>query len=96
MLAASNAQPEFKTPIWDYLGFLVDDQRIADGKARMASTTRSCAGPRRAMALNRYVIAAVWGVESDFGKDAGGYFLPHARRPWSAPATGGRPIGRAS
>ena len=33
VLDALDSQPEFKTPIWDYLAGLVDDQRIADGKA---------------------------------------------------------------
>src|SRR5690606_34820699 len=30
-----NAQPEFTTPIWDYLAGLVDDERVADGKAML-------------------------------------------------------------
>src|SRR6186713_2396723 len=29
-------QPEFTTPIWDYLAALVDEQRITDGKAKLA------------------------------------------------------------
>src|SRR6202453_1650324 len=29
-------QPEFKTPVWDYVDGLVDDDRVADGKAAMA------------------------------------------------------------
>ena len=28
-------QPEFRTPIWDYLAALVDDERIADGRAML-------------------------------------------------------------
>jgi membrane-bound lytic murein transglycosylase B len=28
VLRLSKVQPEFKTPIWDYLGFLVDEQRV--------------------------------------------------------------------
>jgi membrane-bound lytic murein transglycosylase B len=35
VLRLSEVQPEFKTPIWDYLGFLVDEQRVADGRAMM-------------------------------------------------------------
>ena len=35
VLALAQIQPEFKMPIWDYLGFLVDQQRIDDGRARM-------------------------------------------------------------
>ena len=36
----SKAQPEFKTPIWDYIAFLVDDQRIADGKRMLRQYDR--------------------------------------------------------
>ena len=36
-------QPEFKTPIWDYVDGLVDDDRVADGKAAMARQARALA-----------------------------------------------------
>ena len=36
VLAMSQVQPEFKTPIWDYLAGLVDDERVRDGQAMMA------------------------------------------------------------
>jgi membrane-bound lytic murein transglycosylase B len=35
VLRLAGSQPEFKTPIWDYLGFLVDDPRIIDGQRMM-------------------------------------------------------------
>ena len=28
-------QPEFKTPIWDYLAGLVDEERVSDGRAML-------------------------------------------------------------
>jgi lytic murein transglycosylase len=64
-------QPEFKTPIWDYLAGLVDDERVADGKARMAEYASALATAEQRYGVNRYVIAAVWGVESDFGNSMG-------------------------
>src|SRR5687768_544216 len=33
VLDALDRQPEFTTPIWDYLAGLVDEQRVADGRA---------------------------------------------------------------
>ena len=36
VLEFENYQPEFKTPIWDYMAALVDDERVADGKKAMA------------------------------------------------------------
>ena len=31
----SEAQPEFVTPIWDYLATLVDDQKVTEGRAML-------------------------------------------------------------
>lgn len=78
ILRFSEAQPEFKTPIWDYLGFLVDEQRVADGKAMMQKHDSVLRAAERQYGVDRHVIAAVWGVESDFGREAGSNYLPHA------------------
>ncbi|MET0892901.1 MAG: lytic murein transglycosylase, partial [Pseudoxanthomonas sp.] len=32
-----DAQPEFTTPIWDYLAALVDEQRITDGQTMLTT-----------------------------------------------------------
>lgn len=74
----SRSQPEFKTPIWDYLGFLVDEQRVIDGQAMMRKYDRVLRAAEQQFGVSRFVIAAVWGVESDYGRDAGDSFLPHA------------------
>ena len=78
VLRLSEAQPEFKTPIWDYLAFLVDEQRVADGRAMMARHDAVLRAAERDFGVDRHVIAAVWGVESDYGREAGNHFLPHA------------------
>ena len=41
-------QPEFTTPVWDYLAGLVDDERIADGKAKLREYSAALS---RAMSL---------------------------------------------
>jgi lytic murein transglycosylase len=64
-------QPEFKTPIWDYMAGLVDDERVADGKEGMRKYADAFATAEQRYGVSRYVIAAVWGVESDFGKSMG-------------------------
>ncbi|MBM6593861.1 lytic murein transglycosylase [Microvirga pudoricolor] len=71
ILELMNAQPEFKTEIWDYLAALVDDQRVIDGKAAMSQWGRALANAEARYGVDRYVIAGVWGVESDFGKNFG-------------------------
>ena len=71
VLRLSEVQPEFKTPIWDYLGFLVDEQRVADGRAMMRQYDQVLRAAERRFGVDRHVIAAVWGVETDFGREAG-------------------------
>ncbi len=64
-------QPEFKTPIWDYMAGLVDDERVADGKAAMAQNAKALALAEQRFGVSRYVLAALWGVELDFGREMG-------------------------
>ena len=78
VMRLSQAQPEFKTPIWDYFGFLIDEERVSDGRAMMRRYDRVLRAAERQYGVDRHVIAAVWGVETDYGQDAGDNFLPHA------------------
>lgn len=74
----SRSQPEFRTRIWDYMAFLVDPARIADGKANMARHASTLAAVENKYGVDRYIIAALWGIESDYGQIRGEFFLPHA------------------
>jgi lytic murein transglycosylase len=65
-------QPEFKTPIWDYMAGLVDDERVDDGKAAMAREAGALAKAEARFGVSKYVLAAIWGVESNFGENTGG------------------------
>jgi len=71
VLDFQKSQPEFKTPIWDYMAGLVDDERVADGKAAMAKNARALAYAEQTYGVSRYMLAAIWGVESNFGSDMG-------------------------
>ena len=64
-------QPEFKTPIWDYVDGLVDEERVADGKAAMAANAHALARAEETYGVSRYMLAAIWGVESNFGAEMG-------------------------
>ncbi len=72
VLELETSQPEFKTPIWDYLAVLVDDERVRDGKAAIAAKAKALALAERRFGVDKYVVAAIWGVESDFGREMGG------------------------
>ena len=71
VIAARDNQPEFKTPIWDYLAALVDDQRIADAEERMAQWLPALESVEKRFGVDRHTVVAVWGVESDFGRIMG-------------------------
>jgi len=74
----SRSQPEYKTPIWDYMSFLVDGERIKTGRAMMKKHDRTLRAVEKAYGVDRYVIAALWGVESNYGAEQGDFFIPHA------------------
>jgi len=66
------AQPEFTTPIWDYMAGLVDDERVRDGQARFTQYRQAALAAQHRYGVDAAAIVAVWGVESDFGKSFGG------------------------
>ncbi len=72
VLDAMDRQPEFVTPIWDYLATLADEQRVADGRARLAEWNAVLGDVERQYGVDRHTVVAVWGVESDYGKTLGG------------------------
>ena len=78
VLELADNQPEFKTPIWDYLATLTDDEKLADGRAAMSKYASALASAEQRFGVDKYAIAAVWGVESDFGKATGKWYLPQA------------------
>jgi lytic murein transglycosylase len=74
----SSSQPEYETPVWDYMAFLVDEQRIKDGEALLKQHAKTLAAVEKAYGVDRQVVVAVWGIESDFGKSKGDFYTPHA------------------
>ncbi len=78
VIEAMDAQPEFKTPIWDYLASLVDNQKVSEGRANMQRYASVLAAAEQRFGVDRHTVAAVWGVESDFGNFAGKWSLPQS------------------
>lgn len=67
VLKSYDYQPEFRTPIWDYIAGLVDDERVADGRSKLAQFNDVLARAEQEYGVDRHAIVAVWGVESNFG-----------------------------
>ncbi|MFZ9678700.1 MAG: lytic murein transglycosylase [Quisquiliibacterium sp.] len=64
-------QPEFKLPIWDYLAALVDDERVAEGRAMLARWRDTLGKVESEYGVDAATVVAVWGVESNYGKSFG-------------------------
>ncbi len=64
-------QPEFKLPIWDYLAALVDDERVAEGRAMLARWRDTLGKIESEYGVDAATVVAVWGVESNYGKSFG-------------------------
>lgn len=73
-----NYQPEFSTPIWDYLAGLVDDERVAEGQAQLKRHADTLARVQQRYGVDPATVVAVWGVESNFGQSFGKYPLVQA------------------
>ncbi len=56
-------QPEFSTPIWDYITGLVDDERVRDGKQRFAEYRQAALAAQHRFGVDAAAVVAVWGVE---------------------------------
>jgi len=74
----SRTQPEYRLAIWDYMAFLVDEARLVDGAKMMRTHDKTLRSVERAYGVNRFILAALWGIESNYGREKGDFFLPHA------------------
>ena len=66
-----DVQPEFTKSIWDYLDILVNEDRIQNGRAILARYRSIFDAVEKAYGVDRYVIAAIWGIESNYGTQIG-------------------------
>lgn len=66
-----DAQPEFTKSIWDYLDILVNDTRLAKGRETLARYKAQFDATEKAYGVDRYVIAAIWGIESNYSTQMG-------------------------
>lgn len=73
-----NYQPEFSTPIWDYLSGLVDDERVQLGRQKLVQHQDVLNRVAATYGVPAETVVAVWGVESNFGDISGSYPLLQA------------------
>jgi membrane-bound lytic murein transglycosylase B len=66
-----DAQPEFTRAFWDYLDLLVNDDRIKRGQEILAQYRTWFDAMEKAYGVDRNIVTAIWGVESNFGTAGG-------------------------
>jgi membrane-bound lytic murein transglycosylase B len=66
-----DAQPEFTKAVWDYLDVLVNDNRIKRGQEILAQYRAVFDAMEKAYGVDRNIVTAIWGVESNFSTSGG-------------------------
>ena len=72
VLPKLDKQPEFTLPAWDYIAMLVDEERVADGRAAYQKWLPQLREIQQRYGVDPAIVVSVWGVESNFGKNTGG------------------------
>lgn len=75
-IAAMNLnQPEFSKPVWSYLDSAVSARRVKDAQVMLARYDTVLARLETQYGVPKEVLVAIWGMETDYGADSGGFPL---------------------
>jgi membrane-bound lytic murein transglycosylase B len=67
----ANYQPEYVKPIGEYMDRLVSDKRVETGKQKLGEYQALLGSLETRYGVDRQVIVAIWGVESNYGTQPG-------------------------
>lgn len=67
VIALSTRQPEFDRTVGDYVSMIVNADRVAVGRARLEQQSVILDGIERRYGVDRAILLAIWGIESNFG-----------------------------
>ena len=65
--ALVTSQPEFATPMWDYLDQRITAARVSRGQAAMAGNHALFAKIGGKYGVDPAILGAIWGMETDYG-----------------------------
>jgi membrane-bound lytic murein transglycosylase B len=71
VLTSLESQPEFMLGPGDYVARLVNEHRVRLGKERLSAYAALFSDLEQTYGVDRYILAAVWGVETNFGTQIG-------------------------
>jgi len=65
------AQPEFTTPLWDYIDKRVTEWRIGKGKEAIAQNQALLTATGEKYGVDPYLLVSIWGIETNYGRVLG-------------------------
>ena len=71
VIKADQSQPEFSRPVWAYLDSALSSQRVATGQRKLSEQRAQLARIEQRYGVDRHILAAIWGLESNFGQNMG-------------------------
>ena len=72
ILKLTRRQAEFVKPVWQYLDGAVSAPRIETGREKQGEWADTLARAQAQYGVDKHVILGVWGLETNFGANAGG------------------------
>jgi len=66
-------QPEFAKPVWEYLASALSSERIVTGQHWLAADAPILDAIEKRFGVQREILVAIWGLESDYGREMGGF-----------------------
>ncbi|WP_375261678.1 lytic murein transglycosylase [Palleronia sp.] len=71
VIARDRNQSEFTSTLWDYLDTAVSDTRVESGRAALGKYGRVLEAVESQYGVDKEVVAAIWGLESNYGTHRG-------------------------
>jgi len=68
VLEKARYQPEFVTPLWDYVETRVSEKRIADGRDMLIRNRDLLDRIEASYGVDRHILVSIWGMESSYGE----------------------------
>ncbi|WP_373185068.1 lytic murein transglycosylase [Halopseudomonas sp.] len=78
ILRADSSQPEFTRPVWEYLDGALSSTRIARAQRLLQEHAATLAEIEQRYGVDRHILVAIWGLESNFGSNMGDNYVIRA------------------
>lgn len=78
ILRADSSQPEFTRPVWEYLDGALSSIRISRAQRLLDEHASTLGSIEQTYGVDRHVLVAIWGLESNFGSNMGDNYVIRA------------------